>query len=153
MSNQSFQKINDFFESYADAFESFDTKLMTRHFHIPCMLMSDDTSTIFQEASKLEGLFNQGTAFYKQYGVANVRPNVWSKRMWTERICKVKVNWQYFDKENKPLYQCDYQYILRLAKQREWKIEVSVSVNEKQKMDEWLHLKNAAPTTATGSIK
>lgn len=143
MNNMPFHKINDFFESYAHAFENFDTKLMARHYHIPCTFMSDEASNIFFEASKLEGLFNQGTAFYKQFGIAHARPEVWSKRLWTERICKVKVNWQYFDKENKPVYNCDYQYILRLEKQHEWKIEVSVSVNEKERMDEWLQKKNS----------
>jgi hypothetical protein len=102
MSASQFEKINDFFESYAQALEQFDTKAMTLSYHMPCTFLSDESSTVFTELSKLEGLFNQGTSFYKQFGIAHARPQVWSKRFWTDKICKAKVNWQYFDKENKP---------------------------------------------------
>jgi hypothetical protein len=133
-----FQRLNTFFESYAKALENFDTKLMALHYSIPCTFLSDDSATVFSEASKLEGLFNQGTNFYKQYGIAHARPEVWSKRMWTDRIAKAKIEWHYFDKENQPIYSCEYQYVLRMDKKDEWKIELSVSVNEKEKMEEWL---------------
>ena len=138
MSNSPFKKVNDFFESYANALESYDTRLMAHHYSIPCTFLSDDAATVFTEASALEGLFNQGTGFYKQYGIAHARPEVWSKRFWTDRIAKVRVGWHYFDQDNKPIYSCDYQYILRLDKQDNWKIELSISINEKEKMEEWL---------------
>jgi hypothetical protein len=137
-STNQFTKLNTFFESYAKALEHFDTKAMALHYSIPCTFLSDDSATVFSEASKLEGLFNQGTSFYKQYGIAHARPEVWSKRLWTEKIAKVKVGWHYFDKENHPIYNCEYQYVLRMDKKDEWKIELSVSVNEKEKMEEWL---------------
>lgn len=138
MSQSAFYRLSDFFESYAQALEQFDTKAMVQHYHLPCSFLSDEASTIFQETGKLEGLFVQATSFYKQFGIAFARPEVWSKRMWTDRICKAKVNWQYFDKDKKPVYNCDYQYLLRLDKNDHWKIEVSVTVNEKQRMEEWL---------------
>lgn len=136
-----FQEINEFFESYALALESYDTKSMAYHYDIPCTFLSDEATTVFSEGSKLEGLFNQGTGFYKQFGIAHARPEVWSKRFWTDKICKVRINWQYFDKENKPIYNCDYQYILRLDKNANWKIEISVAINEKERMEEWLKMR------------
>lgn len=135
----SFQQINDFFDNYAEALEHFDSKGMAYHYNIPCSFLADESATCFTEASKLEGLFNQGTVFYKQFGIVHARPEVWSKRFWTDRMAKVKVHWQYFDKDNQPVYSCEYQYILRLDKHDNWKIEVSVSINEKEKMEEWLH--------------
>jgi hypothetical protein len=131
-------KISSFFDNYARALESFDTKAMAQHYSIPCSFISDDSSQVFSEASKLEGLFNQGTGFYKQFGIVHARPEVWSKRNWAERIVKAKVNWKYYDADNQPVYECDYQYILKLDKHDKWKIEVAVSVNEKEKMEEWL---------------
>ncbi|RYZ52398.1 MAG: hypothetical protein EOP49_09555 [Sphingobacteriales bacterium] len=131
-------KINDFFESYAQALTAYDAKLMAQHYQVPCSFISDESTTVFSEASKLEGLFIQGTGFYKQFGIVHCRPEVWSKRFWTEKIAKVKVNWQYFDGENNPVYNCDYHYILRSGKNGAWKIEVSVTVNEKERMEEWL---------------
>ena len=142
MSNSPFKLVNDFFESYANALEQYDTKLMALHYSVPCTFLSDDSVTVFSEASKLEGLFNQGTAFYRQYGIAHARPEVWSKRFWTDRIAKVKVSWHYYDANNQPIYSCDYQYILRLDKQDKWKIELSVSINEKERMEEWLEQRN-----------
>lgn len=139
MSDTPFYKVNDFFESYAHALENYDTKLMARHYSIPCTFLSNEACTIFTDSSKLEGLFNQGTSFYKQFGITHARPEVWSKRLWTDKICKVRVNWQYFDKDNQPVYNCDYQYILKLDKHNTWKIELSVAVNEKERMDEWLN--------------
>jgi hypothetical protein len=144
MTASPFIKINDFFDTYAHALEQFDTKHMASHYHIPCTFLSDEASTIFTEASKLEGLFNQGTAFYKQFGFAHSRPEVLSKRFWTEKIAKVKVNWRYFDKDNHPIYSCDYMYILRPDKAGDWKIEISVAINEKERMEEWLQRRKAA---------
>ncbi len=144
MSSSPFQRINEFFESYAQALESFDTKAMAQHYNIPCTFLSDDASTVFSEASKLEGLFNQGTTFYKQFGIVYSRPEVFSKRFWTDRIVKARVNWQYFDQDKKPIYNCDYQYVLRLDKHDQYKIEISIAVNEKERMEEWLKKKKAA---------
>jgi hypothetical protein len=132
------QKLNTFFETYAEAMENFDTKLMAMHYALPCSFISDEATQVFTEASKLEGLFNQGMSFYKQFGIAHIRPDIWSKRSWTERIVKVKLNWQYFDPNNQPAYNCDYNYILKLDKHDKWKIEVAVAINEKQRMEEWL---------------
>lgn len=131
-------KVNSFFESYAQALSNFDTKGMAFHYEIPCTIISDDSAKIFNDSAKLEGLFNQATLFYKQFGIAHARPEVWSKRMWSKRIVKAKVNWQYFDEQNKPVYNCDYHYILRLDKNDKWKINVAVSVNEKEQSEAWL---------------
>ena len=138
------QKPNTFFETYADAMENFDTKLMAMHYALPCSFISDEATQVFTEASKLEGLFNQGMSFYKQFGIAHIRPDIWSKRSWTGRIVKVKLNWQYFDTKNQPAYNCDYNYILKLDKHDKWKIEVAVAINEKQRMEEWLASRNGS---------
>lgn len=138
------QKPNTFFETYADAMENFDTKLMAMHYALPCSFISDEATQVFTEASKLEGLFNQGMSFYKQFGIAHIRPDIWSKRAWTGRIVKVKLNWQYFDTKNQPAYNCDYNYILKLDKHDKWKIEVAVAINEKQRMEEWLASRNGS---------
>ncbi len=132
------ERVSRFFESYSHALENFDSKLMTMHFMLPATMISDDNTTVFTEASVLEGMFNQAIGFYKQNGILHARPEVWSKHAVTERIMKVKVNWQYFDAQNKPLYNCDDHYILRLDKHDEWKIQVLISVNEKQHMEEWM---------------
>jgi len=131
------QQINNFFDSYAVALEHYDTKGMAFLYNIPCTLISDDTTTLFNDSTKLEGFFNMGAAFYKQFGIAKVRPEVWNRREWTGRIINVKVNWEYFDVLNQPIYKCDYQYVLKLDKNNHWKIILSVSVNEKERMEEW----------------
>ena len=133
-----YHKIANFFEEYALALESYDAKKMTQFYALPCTFLSDEATDVFTQASNLEGLFNQGIGFYKQFGITNVRPDVWSKRAWTDRIVKVKLNWQYFDKNNQPVYNCDYQYVLRLDKNDNWKIEVAISINEKERMEEWM---------------
>lgn len=143
--SQAVLKINSFFESYAQALENFDTKHMAQHYALPCTFLSDDSAEVFKDASKLEGLFNQGTGFYKQFGIAHARPDVWSKRQWSDRIVKARVLWQYFDKDKQPVYNCEYQYILRLDKHDKWKIEMSVSINEKENMEEWMKRKEHAP--------
>lgn len=138
MNTNAFQKINEFFETYANALENYDTKHMAFHYQMPCLFITESASNVFTEASKLEGMFNQGTAFYKQYGIINSRPEVLAKNFLSDKICRVKVMWEYFDKDNQPLYNCEYQYILRKDKNDHWKIDVSIAINEKEKMDEWL---------------
>jgi len=134
------QNVNIFFETYAKALEHYDTKGMAALYGIPCTMVSDDITSIFNDATKLEGFFNQGAGFYRQFGIAHVRHETWSRRNWTEKIINVKVNWQYFDVFKNPVYNCDYHYVLKLDKNNQWKIILSVSVNEKEKMEQWLAL-------------
>lgn len=135
--NPALQKINKFFETYARALEIADTKLMANHYSLPCFFLTDESSNVYTDATKLEGLLNSAMVFYKQAGIAHARPEIWSKRRWTEKIVKVRLNWQYFNADNQPLYNCDYHYILRLDKNNNWKIESSVAINETERIAEW----------------
>jgi len=133
-------KINDFFEEYAGAIESFYAKSMVHCYDLPCSFISDEKSSVFADAAQLEGFFSQGASFYKQQGIVYARPEVWNKILWKENIVKVKLIWHYCDANNQPVYSCDYQYVL-LWKDGRWKISVAVSLNEKQRMEEWLQRK------------
>src|SRR6185437_7713674 len=139
MSIQPLYRVDDFFESYAKALENHDTKLMAHHYFVPCTFLSDDATTLFTEASKLEGLFNQGVMFYKQFGVASVKADVRNKKPWSEKIIHSRVNWQYCDSKSQPIYNCDYQYILKPDKNNNLKIHLSVSLNEKERMEAWMN--------------
>lgn len=141
MNDQIYKQVNTFFDAYAHALENHDTKLLAYHYHIPCTLMSDDNTTVFSEASKLEGLFNQGVVFYKQFGIVHARHTIWNKDIWTDKIIRVRVNWQYFDAQQQLVYDCDYHYVIREVKNGQLKIICSVSVNEKERMNEWMKLK------------
>ncbi|MBL7691646.1 MAG: hypothetical protein JNM41_08625 [Flavipsychrobacter sp.] len=131
------QKLNDFFENYASALERYDTKSLAYMYNIPCTMLSDEATTVFNDAGKLEGFFNQGASFYRQFGIAHVRQEIWMKRHLSDRIATVKVNWQFFDALNAPIYDCDYQYTMKLDKNNQWRIILSVSINEKKNMEEW----------------
>ncbi len=100
-------------------------------------MLSDDATSAFNDAGKLEGFFNQGTVYYRQFGIAHAEHEIWMKREISERITLVKVNWKYFDKDRKPMYNCDYHYTLRLDRNNHWKIILSVSVNEKERLKAW----------------
>jgi hypothetical protein len=130
-------QINSFFEIYAKALRQRNTKLLAFNYMLPCTMISDDTTTVFTDISKLEGFFNQGVSFYKHYGIAHAIPDVWSKQFLTEKIAQVKVIWQYLDSGRNPLYSCNYYYVIKLNKDNQWKIVLSVSVDEKEKMEEW----------------
>jgi hypothetical protein len=143
MNDQIHKHINTFFDTYAKALENHDTKLMAWHYHIPCTMLSDDNMTTFTEASKLEGLFNQGVVFYKQFGIVHAHADIWKKDVWTDKIARVTVNWQYMDTQRQPIYNCDYQYVMREVKNGQLKIICSVSVNEKERMNDWMKQKEA----------
>jgi len=137
------QQLNNFFEVYSKALENYDTKGLAFLYNIPCTMLSDEATTIFNDAGKLEGFFNQGAGFYKQFGIAHVHHEIWSRRELTPRIMSVKVNWKYYDIDERKIYNCDYQYVLKLDKHDQWKIILSVSVNEKERMEQWqLNMKN-----------
>jgi hypothetical protein len=141
------QQISDFFEEYATALENYDTKAMAHMHNIPCTLLSDEKTTVFNDASRLEGFFNIGATFYKQFGIAYARPQIWTRREWTDKIMHVKVNWQYFNADKKPVYNCDYHYVLKPTKNNQWKIVLSVSVNEKEHSEDWLRLNEQSKAT------
>ncbi len=131
------QNINDFFDIYAQTLESHNAKGMAYLHQIPTTMLADDAYTIFSDASKLEGFFNQGISFYRQLGITFIRAEVWTKTDVTSRIANAKVTWKYNDALQQPVYSCDYQYVLKLDKNNQWRIILSVSVNEKERMEEW----------------
>jgi hypothetical protein len=131
-----FTMMNDFFESYANALEKGDIKLIVSHFYIPCTIVSDDSSTTFSESSRLEGLLGHALRFFKQLGITHIRTEVWTRHAWTDKIISVKVNWKYFDGLNQPVYNYDYQYVLKTDKNNKWKIILAVSLNEKERVEE-----------------
>ena len=126
--------MNDFFGSYANALEKGDIKLIVNHFHIPCTFISDDTSTTFSEASRLEGTLGQSLRFFKQLGIVEIRTDVWTRHTWTDKVVSTKVNWKYFDGLGQPVYNYDYQYVLKADKGNKWKIILAVSLNEKERV-------------------
>lgn len=128
--------INNFFESYANALEKGDIKLIVNHFQIPCTIISEDSSATFSEASRLEGLLGHSLRFFKQLGIAHIRTEVWTRHLWTDNVISTKVNWKYFDGLNQPIYNYDYQYVLKTDKNNKWKIILAVSLNEKEKLEE-----------------
>ncbi len=131
-------ELTDFFESYAEALTNYDTKKMTLYYSLPCTFLSGEMATTFSEASKLEGLFNQGTGFYKQFGMVKAEAEVRHKRAITENIVQVKVRWKYSGADDAFFYDCDYEYLLKIDKHDDWKIEVVISINEKEQMEAWL---------------
>ena len=133
------QLLNTHFDTYATALTNYDTKGMAHHFAIPCTFLSAEKATAFNESSKLEGMFNQGIGFYKQCGITLAEAEIRNKRMVTENIAHVKVRWNYFNSSKELLYNCDYEYVLKLAKNNRWEIEMAISINEKQQMETWLN--------------
>ncbi len=131
------QNINDFFETYAQALEGHNAKGMAYLHMIPTTMLSDDAYTVFSDASKLEGFFNQGVSFYRQMGIAYIRAEVWSNLNLTQRIARAKVRWAYSDALHQPVYSCEYDYVLKLDKNNQWRIILSVSINEKENMEAW----------------
>lgn len=137
MSENVFQQVNDFFEDYAKALAQMDSKRMAYLHSMPCSFVTDDLVSTFSDPSRLEGLFNQGVVFYKQFGLAHALPQVYSKHFLTERMATVKVVWQYLDERRRLIYDCDYHYTLRKDKEDLWKIAVTISINEKDRMMAW----------------
>lgn len=128
-------RINSFFEAYAEALERKDTKYMAGCYTLPCTFIADDSSLVYTTETKLEGLINQSKRFYAVHGITTAAPDIKNKRGITDRIVRVTLNWRYTDKNGKTVYDCEYYYILKLDEHHEWKIEVAIPVNEKEKID------------------
>ncbi|HEY9178252.1 MAG TPA: hypothetical protein VIN07_11195 [Flavipsychrobacter sp.] len=128
--------INDFFEDYAAALERHDSKYMANCYTLPCIFMSDDSSQVYTTEAKLEGLINQGKRFYTLHGITGAVPDILNKRVITGRIVRVSMRWNYIDKKSRTVYDCEYYYVLKLDEENNWKIEVAIPVNEKEKIDE-----------------
>lgn len=135
--NNQMQNLNDFFENYARALENYDTKGLSYMYNIPCTMLSNEATTLFNDMGKLEGFFNQGTTYYRQFGIAHVSHELWTRRELTDKIMSARVNWKFYDSNHKPIYNCDYHYTLKLDRNNQWKIILSVSVNERERLEEW----------------
>lgn len=148
MSANLFQQLNDFFDDYSNALAQMNMKRMVYLHNIPCSFISDDMVTVFTDASKLEGLFNQGAIFYKQFGLTHAQPQLYNKLFLTERLALVKVVWQYFNARGQLIYDCDYHYTLRKDKEELWKIAITTAINEKERMEEWMNKQPASMSLA-----
>ncbi len=137
------QHLSSFFDAYAQAMQAMDTRMMTHFYDYPCMMISAEKGTAFNDATRLEGLFNQGIGFYKQFGVKEIRAEIWTKQQWSEGLANVKVLWQYRDSDGRLLYDCHYVYTMRKDKNGHWKIQVVLSVDEKEKMERWMQQREA----------
>lgn len=135
--------IHNYFERYATAQDNHDTKLMANHYAIPCIFLSQEGSSTYTQQSKLEGLINQGKVFYKKHGITIIEPEVRNHTLIAPNIARTKVNWKYKDHKGTLLYECDYEYILK-GENGDWKIEMAISVNEKERMEAWLNQKEKA---------
>lgn len=131
---QSATEINELFDYYATALEKNDAKAMALLYALPCTFLSDEGSSIYSELAPLEGSISQGRRFYKKYGIVAAQPDVRNKYPITDKITRVKVNWRYVNKDQKEVYNCDYEYILKLHLDGTWKIEMAISLNEKQQL-------------------
>lgn len=128
-------RINTFFEDYAAALERQDSKYMANCYTLPCTFIADDSSLVYTTEAKLEGLINQSKRFYSVHGITGAVPDILSKRVITARIVRVSMRWNYIDKKGRTVYDCDYYYILKLDDDDNWKIEVAIPVNEKERID------------------
>lgn len=127
-------RINDFFDLYAEAVTNHDSKYLAQCHALPCSFIADDSTLVYTTEAKLEGLINQSKRFYSIHGIVTATPDIKSKRVITDRIVQVSLKWKYCNKKEKLVYDCDYQYTLKLDDEDEWKIEVAISINEKEKI-------------------
>ncbi len=128
-------RINRFFEVYAEAVANQDAKQIANCFALPCTFLADDSCAVYTDITKLEGLINQGKRFFTQHKIVEAYADVLNKRSVSDRITRVSVNWQYRDKNSQLVYDCDYYYLLKLNEEDKWKIEVAVSINEKERIE------------------
>lgn len=127
--------INKFFEDYTDALERKDTKFMANCYSLPCTFIADDSSNVYTADVKLEGLINQSKRFYAVHNITHAICDIKNKRFISDRIVRVSLTWIYKNKNNETVYDCDYYYIIKLDNDDNWKIEVAIPINEKEKID------------------
>lgn len=127
--------INRFFEEYAAAMERQDTKYMANCYALPCVFIADDSSLAYTTTTKLEGLINQGKRFYSLHAITGMVPDVINKRLISPKIARVTMHWKYINSKGGIVYDCDYYYILKLDEANNWKIEVAIPVNEKERIE------------------
>lgn len=125
---------NTFFDAYAAAMQQQDTRLMTRFYEWPCTLMGDGITNVYSEPNRLEGLFNQGIVYYGQIGVRSFKPELWSRHQLNEHYMRVRVKWHHCDESGVELYHCFYEYVLHSDKSGFWKMQVVVSIDEKERL-------------------
>ena len=144
MKSASISELQHFFEGYAECIDRNDARGIAQYFSVPCLMVSDDRSSAFTDLNAVEVLFLQGFSFLKKHGIVSAKPDVRNRRFITEKILQVAIQWSYFGADGHLLYACDYLYMLHHKEQAGWRIETSISVNEKERMEAFL---NAARTT------
>lgn len=138
----SLSELHEYFETYAGCIATGDARGIAHLFALPCMMASDDKSTAFTDANTIEALFLQGFSFLRKHGVVGALPDVRSRKAITSRIIQCNLTWKYHDIQNTVLYSCDYIYTLHHFPKEGWKIESALSINEKERMNEWLESGN-----------
>lgn len=56
----------------------------------------------------------------------------------TGRIATVQVNWAYREASDRPFYDCDFRYVLRVEDNGDLRIRVVIAINEVQRLAAFL---------------
>lgn len=126
--------VERFLAAYAAAAAAFDSDATVALWGEPGLILTDDFCGALKSRAELGEGLEQGYLAYRRFGMHRVDFTVLDWTCLTGSIVRVLVRWHYFDAEERPLVDTDYEYVLRrdAAGLRAY---VAISIDEKDRLE------------------
>lgn len=127
-----------FLEHYGNCLGRFAIEEIADCYGLPCLILTDEGDLLVSERRQMVETFSAATDIYRQHGFASAHPRIAAFQATTATVATVDVTWDYRDAAGKKLLETDFRYLLRNNDAGEPKIRTVISINEAQRMAEFL---------------
>jgi hypothetical protein len=125
--------VEQYFRDYGAGVSSGDPQQVAGFYGFPCSLLTDDFVGHLDSHGELVATLTRANAYYRQFGLAEARPELLAVDEVTAKITRVRVRWHYLGPDGEPLIDSTYEYVMR-ADPEGVRIYVVISLDEQQKL-------------------
>jgi len=123
-------ELKAFLRRYGEALIVGDPPGIIACYAVPCLFLSDATSTAVAARSEIRDLFGSAAEQYLAQGIVAAHPNILRSEAVTESLVWAEVSWDYRDDQGNSAQPEIYRYVLRLDAETGPQIQVVIAMPE-----------------------
>lgn len=130
---------DEFFNKYAEAYESGDAQKVAERYFTPSVIMSDDSKLVFSTLEMLHDHFEVLLEKLERIGASSFEPEVCQTMRLSDTIIFATVRWYFYDEDQCQLFSSYVSYTLQHVED-DLRIVVSVTDDEDRQLGELLEM-------------
>ena len=123
-------ELKAFFKRYGKVLIAGDLPDIAACYAVPCLFLSDSTSTAIAARSEIKDIFEGAAEQYFAQGLVTAHPNILRSEAVTESLVWAEVSWDYHDDHGNSAQPEIYRYMLRLDAETGPQIQVVIAMPE-----------------------